>query len=130
MHKAGGTMTENKNKIIEMVEKMTVLELAELVEALKEKFGVTAAAPVAVAAAPAAAAAEAEKTTSTVVLHSAGQSKLQVIKVVKALLGVELKEAKEIVDAAPKDIKKDVPNEEAEKMKEQLEQAGAVVELK
>jgi large subunit ribosomal protein L7/L12 len=65
-----------------------------------------------------------------VVLHSAGQSKLQVIKVVKALLGVELKEAKEIVDAAPKDIKKNVPNEEAEKMKEQLEQAGAVVELK
>ena len=125
-------MAENKDKIIEMVEKMTVLELAELVEALKEKFGVTAAAPVAVAAAPAAggAAAEAEKTTSTVVLHSAGQSKLQVIKVVKALLNVELKEAKEIVDAAPKDIKKDVPNEEAEKMKEQLEQAGAVVELK
>ncbi|PIP13926.1 MAG: 50S ribosomal protein L7/L12, partial [bacterium (Candidatus Stahlbacteria) CG23_combo_of_CG06-09_8_20_14_all_34_7] len=102
------------------------------VEALKEKFGVTAAAPVAVASATSAApsAAEAEKTMTTVVLHSAGQSKLQVIKAVKAILGVELKEAKEIVDAAPKDIKKDIPNEDAQKIKEQLEQAGAVVDLK
>ena len=125
-------MTNNKNKIIEMVEKMTVLELAELVEALKEKFGVTAAAPVAVASATSSApsSAEAEKTMTTVVLHSAGQSKLQVIKAVKAILGVELKEAKEIVDAAPKDIKKDIPNEDAQKIKEQLEQAGAVVDLK
>lgn len=124
-------MSENKEKIIEMIEKMTVLELAELVEALKDKFGVTAAAPV--AAAPAAAAApagEAEKTTATVVLHSAGNSKLQVIKVVKAIMNIELKEAKEIVDAAPKEVKKNVSMEEAEKIKEQLEQAGAVVELK
>jgi len=126
-------MSENKEKIIEMIEKMTVLELAELVEALKEKFGVTAAAPVAVAQVAQGGgqqAGEAEKTTATVVLHSAGQSKLQVIKVVKAILNIELKEAKEIVDAAPKEIKKNVPMEEAEKIKEQLEQAGAVVELK
>lgn len=122
----------DKEKIIEMIGKMTVLELAELVDALKEKFGVTAVAPVGVAAPQAGGqqAAEAEKTTATVVLHSAGQSKLQVIKVVKAILNIELKEAKEIVDAAPKEIKKNVPMEEAEKIKEQLEQAGAVVELK
>lgn len=126
-------MSENKEKIIEMIEKMTVLELAELVEALKEKFGVTAAAPVAVAQVAQGGAqqsGEAEKTTANVVLHSAGQSKLQVIKVVKSILNIELKEAKEIVDAAPKEIKKNVPMEEAEKIKEQLEQAGAVVELK
>ncbi|HAF06885.1 MAG: 50S ribosomal protein L7/L12 [bacterium] len=126
-------MSENKEKIIEMIEKMTVLELAELVEALKEKFGVTAAAPVAVAQVAQGGgqqAVEAEKTSATVVLHSPGQSKLQVIKAVKAILNIELKEAKEIVDAAPKEIKKNVPMEEAEKIKEQLEQAGAVVELK
>jgi len=123
-------MSENKDKIIEMIEKMTVLELADLVEALKDKFGVTAAVPVAAAPAAAAAAGEAEKTTATVVLHSAGNSKLQVIKVVKAIMNIELKEAKEIVDAAPKEVKKNVSMEEAEKLKEQLEQAGAVVELK
>lgn len=124
-------MSDTKDKIIEMIENMTVLELAELVEALKDKFGVTAAAPVAVAAAPAQqGAGEEEKSTATVILHSAGDKKLQVIKAVKAILNVELKEAKTIVDEAPKELKKDVQMEEAEKIKEQLEAAGAVVELK
>ncbi len=123
-------MADTKEKIIEMIESMTVLELAELVEALKDKFGVTAAAPVAVAAAAPAAAGEEEKSTATVILHSAGDKKLQVIKAVKAIMNIELKDAKAIVDEAPKEIKKDVPMEEAEKIKEQLEAAGAVVELK
>ena len=125
-------MSDNKEKIIKLIEKMTVLELAELVEELKEKFGVTAAAPVAVAAAPGQAGGgeEAEKTTATVILHSAGDKKLQVIKAVKTIIGGDLKSAKQLVDAAPKELKKDVPMEEAEKIKEQLESSGAIVELK
>jgi len=122
-------MTTNKAKIIELIEKMTVLELAELVEELKEKFNVTAAMPVA-AAAPAAAPEEQEKTTATVILDSVGDKKLQVIKAVKTILNIELKDAKALVDAAPKEIKKDIPAEEADKIKEQLEAAGAVVVLK
>lgn len=123
-------MSANKDKIIEMIEKMTVLELAELVEELKDKFGVVAAAPVAAAPAAGGAAEEEEKTTATVILDSPGDKKLQVIKAVKAILDVDLKTAKGIVDAAPKEIKKDISAEDADKIKEQLEAAGAVVSLK
>lgn len=123
----------NKEQIIEAIESMTVLELSELVKALEEKFGVSAAAPVAVAAAPAAggaAAAEEEKTEFDVVLAEVGDSKMGVIKVVKEVTGLGLKEAKEIVDGAPKTIKEAVSKADAEAMKAKLEEAGAKVELK
>ncbi len=122
-------MSETKDKIIDLIEKMTVLELAELVEALKEKFDVVAAAPVA-AVAVAGAAEEEEKSTMTVVLDAAGDKKLQVIKAIKAIMDVDLKTAKGIVDSAPKEVKKDISLEDAEKIKEQLEAAGAIVSLK
>ena len=122
----------NKEQIIEAIESMTVLELSELVKALEEKFGVSAAAPVAVAAAPAAsgAAAAEEKTEFDVVLTSAGAEKIKVIKVVREVTGLGLKEAKEVVDGAPKVIKEAVAKEDAEAMKAKLEEAGASVELK
>lgn len=118
-------------ELIGAIENMTVLELAELVKALQEKFGVSAAAPVA-AAAPAAggAAVVEEKTAFDVVLKSAGDKKIQVIKVVRELTGLGLKEAKEVVDAAPKTIKEGVSKEEADKLKGLLESEGAVVEIK
>ena len=118
-------------ELIGAIENMTVLELAELVKALQEKFGVSAAAPVA-AAAPAAggAAVVEEKTAFDVVLTSAGDKKIQVIKVVRELTGLGLKEAKEVVDAAPKTIKEGVSKEEADKLKGLLESEGAVVEIK
>ncbi|MEY4914438.1 MAG: hypothetical protein RJA02_707 [Armatimonadota bacterium] len=118
-------------ELIGAIENMTVLELAELVKALQEKFGVSAAAPVA-AAAPAAggAAAVEEKTAFDVVLKSAGDKKIQVIKVVRELTGLGLKEAKEVVDAAPKTIKEGVSKDEADKLKGLLESEGAVVEIK
>jgi len=119
--------------IIEAIEKMTVMELVELKKALEEKFGVTAAAPVAVtaAAAPAEEAAkEEEKTDFQVVLTSAGDKKIQVIKEVRAITGLGLKEAKNLVDGAPNAVKESVPKEEAEKIKAQLEEVGATVELK
>jgi len=124
-----------KEQLIEAIKNMTVLELSELVKALEEEFGVSAAAPVAVAAAPAAAAAEAapeeeEKTSFDVVLTSFGDQKIQVIKVVRALTGLGLKEAKEVVEGAPKPIKEGVSKEEAEEAKKQLEEAGATVEIK
>ena len=111
---------------------MTVLELSELVEAIEEKFGVSAAAPVMVAAAGAAAGGEAaeEKSTFNVELKSAGEQKIQVIKAIREVTGLGLKEAKDIVDAAPKVVKADVPKAEAEQLKEKLQAAGAVVELK
>lgn len=120
-------------QIIEAIEKMTVLELAELVKALEDKFGVSAAAPVAVAAAPAAggaAAAAEEKTEFDVVLTSAGASKIGVIKVVREVTGLGLKEAKDLVDGAPKAIKEKISKADAEAMKKKLEDAGASVELK
>lgn len=123
-------MSANKDKIIEMIEKMTVLELAELVEELKDKFGVVAAAPVAAAPAAGGAGEAEEKSTATVILDSPGDKKLQVIKAVKAILDVDLKTAKGIVDASPKEIKKDISTEDADKIKEQLEAAGAIVSLK
>ena len=109
---------------------MTVLELADLVKAMEDKFGVSAAAPVAVAAAPAAGAAAAEKTEFDVVLKDAGASKINVIKVVRELTGLGLKEAKAAVDAAPNAIKEHVAKADAEAMKAKLEEAGATVELK
>ena len=119
-------------ELIGAIENMTVLELAELVKALQDKFGVSAAAPVAVAAAPAAggAAAAEEKTSFDVILASAGDKKIQVIKVVRELTGLGLKEAKEVVDAAPKTIKEGVSKDEADKLKGLLESEGAVVEIK
>ncbi|HEY8496269.1 MAG TPA: 50S ribosomal protein L7/L12 [Limnochordales bacterium] len=125
-----------KEQILEAIEKMTVLELAELVKALEEKFGVTAAAPVAVAAAvpgaaPAAAQAEAEeKTEFDVILTNAGAQKIQVIKVVRELTGLGLKEAKDLVDGAPKPVKEGVSRQQAEEIKKKLEEAGATVEIK
>ena len=123
----------NREEIISAIESMTVLELAELVKALEEKFGVSAAAPVAVAAGPAAAApAEAaeEKTEFDVVLKEVGSNKIAVIKVVRAATGLGLKEAKEIVDNAPKTLKEGISKEDAEKLAEELKGAGAVAEVK
>lgn len=122
----------NKEQIIEAIESMTVLELSELVKALEEKFGVSAAAPVAVAAAPAAggAAAAEEKTEFDVVLTYAGAGKINVIKVVREATGLGLKEAKEIVDGAPKAVKEKISKADADALKAKLEEAGASVELK
>jgi len=120
-----------KEQVVEFIEKMTVLELAEFVTELEEKFGVSAAAPVAVAAAPGAAAAPAEeKTEFDVILKEAGDKKINVIKEVRAITGLGLKEAKDLVDGAPSAVKEAIAKDEAEKVKEQLEAAGAVVELK
>ena len=123
----------NKDQILEAIENMTVLELSELVKAMEEKFGVSAAAPVAVAAvggaAPAAAGGE-EKTEFTVVLASAGDKKINVIKAVREATGLGLKEAKELVDGAPKPVKENIGKAEAEELKGKLEEAGASVELK
>ncbi|GAW92103.1 50S ribosomal protein L7/L12 [Calderihabitans maritimus] len=120
-------------EIIETVKGMTVLELAELVKALEEEFGVTAAAPVAMAAAPAPGAAEAaqeEQTEFDVILTSPGDKKINVIKVVREITGLGLKDAKALVDEAPKPVKEKVSKEEAEAIKAKLEEAGASVELK
>jgi large subunit ribosomal protein L7/L12 len=116
-------------KIVDDLSKLTVLEAADLAKLLEEKWGVSAAAAVAVAAAPAAAAVE-EKTEFTVMLMAAGEKKIEVIKEVRALTGLGLKEAKDLVEAAPKAVKEGVTKDEAEKVKAQLEKAGAKVELK
>lgn len=118
--------------ILEEIEKLTLIEAAELVKAMEEKFGVSAAAPVAVAAvaaAPAEAAAE-EASEVSVILVDAGASKLNVLKEVRAITGLGLKESKDLVDAAPKAIKEGIKKEEAEALKKQLEAAGAKVEIK
>jgi large subunit ribosomal protein L7/L12 len=122
-------------EILTAIEEMTVLQLSKLVKALEDRFGVTAAAPVAVAAPGAAAggggeAAAEEQTEFDVVLKSAGAQKIQVIKVVRGLTDLGLKEAKELVDSAPSDVKKGVTKEEAEEVKAKLEEAGADVEIK
>ncbi|MFW6053073.1 MAG: 50S ribosomal protein L7/L12 [Desulfosalsimonas sp.] len=123
-----------KQDVIDFIANMSVLELSELVKELEEKFGVSAAAPVAVGAAPAAGGEEAapaeEKTEFDVVLSSAGDKKIQVIKEVRAITGLGLKEAKALVEEAPKPVKEGVVKEEADKIKEQLEGAGATVEIK
>ena len=124
-------MNEKSTQILELVKGLTILELADLVKALEEEFGVSAA-PVAVAAAPGAAAAAPveEKTEFDVVLKAAGASKLNVIKVVRELTGLGLKEAKELVESAPKTLKEAVSKETAEDIKKQLEAAGAKAEIK
>ena len=118
-------------EILEAISSMSVLELSELVKAIEDKFGVSAAAPVAVAAAaaPAAAAAE-EKTEFDVILKDAGATKIKVIKAVRELIGLGLKDAKALVDGAPKEVKTGVAKADAEAMKAKLEEAGATVELK
>ena len=121
----------NKEQIIEAIESMTVLELSELVKALEEKFGVSAAAPVAVAAAPAAGEAAAEeKTEFDVVLEGFGDNKIAVIKAVREISGLGLKEAKALVESAPAPVQEGVAKDKAEEMKAALEEAGAAVTLK
>ena len=123
----------NVESILDSIEKLTLLEAAELVKAMEEKFGVSAAAPVAVAAAPAAGAAapaEEEASEVSVILASAGANKIAVLKEVRAITGLGLKEAKDLVDGAPKAVKENIKKEEAEALKKQLEEAGATVEIK
>jgi large subunit ribosomal protein L7/L12 len=129
--------TITQEQLLEAIDKMTVLELSEFIKKFEERYGVTAAAPVAVAAAPAAGAAPAaaaeaaeEQTEFTAVLAEVGANKIPVIKVVRELTGLGLKEAKDLVDAAPKPVKEGVTKEEAEKIKAALEEQGAKVEIK
>jgi len=126
--------TLTKDQLIEAIKSMTVLELSEMVKALEEEFGVSAAAPVAVAAGPAAGAApaeaEEEQTQFDVMLTAFGDQKIQVIKVVRSLTGLGLKEAKDVVEGVPSAIKEGVTKDEAEEAKKQLEVAGASVEIK
>ena len=123
-------MSEKIAAMIEEIKALTVLELSDLVKAIEEEFGVSAAAPMAIAAAPVAAAAEEEQTEFDVMLMDAGSGKIGVIKVVRELTGLGLKEAKELVDGAPKPVKTGVSKEDAEATKAKLEEAGAKVELK
>ena len=124
-------MSVTKDQVVEFLENLTLLEAADLVKELEEKFGVSAAAPMAFAAAPGAAAAPAEEQTEfSVVLVDVGAQKINVIKEVRAITGLGLKEAKDLVEGAPKEVKASVPKEEAQKLKEALEKAGAKVELK
>jgi large subunit ribosomal protein L7/L12 len=121
-----------KEDVVQFIESMTVLEMADFVKELEEKFGVSAAAPVAMAAMPGAAAGavEEEKTEFDVVLAEIGAEKIKVIKVVRALTGLGLKEAKDVVDGAPGNVKEGVSKDEAEEAKKQLEEAGAKVDIK
>lgn len=121
-------MAKNFDEIIEKVEKLTALELADLVKALEEKFGVSAAMPMAAAGAGAPADAE-EKTSFDVILKAAGDQKINVIKIVKEVAGIGLKEAKDLVDGAPKPVKQGLKKPEAEELKAKLEAVGATVEL-
>ena len=125
-------MSEKVTNLIEEVKSLTVLELSELVKALEEEFGVSAAAPVAVAAAPVAggAASAEEKTEFDVILKAAGDNKIKVVKAVKDITGLGLKEAKAVVDGAPKAVKEKVAKDAAEDIKKQLEELGAQVEIK
>ena len=123
-------MSEKITAMIEEIKALTVLELSELVKAIEEEFGVSAAAPVAVAAAGAAAPAAEEKTEFDVVLAEAGANKIQVIKAVRELTGLGLKEAKDLVDNAPKPIKEGLPKEECEKIVAMFKEVGATIEVK
>ncbi|RPE74185.1 50S ribosomal protein L7/L12 [Vulcaniibacterium tengchongense] len=124
-------MSLSNEQIVDAIAEKTLMEVMELVKAIEEKFGVSAAAPVAVAAGPAAAAAPAEEQTEfTVVLKAAGDKKVEVIKAVRAITGLGLKEAKDLVEGAPQTVKEGVSKEDAEKFKKDLEAAGASVELK
>jgi large subunit ribosomal protein L7/L12 len=126
--------TLSKDEIIDAIGGMTVLELSDLIKAIETKFDVKASAPVAIAAAPAAGGAAAapaeEKTEFNVVLTVAGEKKIQVIKVIRAITGLGLKEAKDLVEGAPKPVKEGVPKDEADKIKKELEEVGATVEIK
>ena len=122
-------MEKKIEEIVLQVEKLTALEISELVKALEEKFGVSAAMPVMAGGAAGGAAVAEEKTSFTVVLKAAGEQKINVIKAVKEITGLGLKEAKDLVDGAPKPIKENVKKEDAEEMKKKLMEAGAVVEL-
>ncbi len=124
--------SKNAQAAMDVIEKLTLIEMSELVSALEDKFGVTAAAPMAVAAMPAAAVAEAavEKDEFDVILASFGSEKIKVIKVVRTITALGLKEAKELVESAPKAIKEGVTKEESEEIKKKLEEVGATVELK
>jgi large subunit ribosomal protein L7/L12 len=122
-------LSANGEKVLEIVEKMSVLELADLVKVMEDKFGVSAAAPIAMAAAPAVAEEVEEKTSFDIVLKEAGANKIGVIKVVRGLTELGLKEAKDLVDSAPQTIKEGVSKDEAEDIKKQFEEAGATVEL-
>ena len=123
-------MSVTKEQVIQFLENLTLLQASELVKELETKFGVSAAAPVAFAAAPAAAAAVEEQTEFTVILKDSGANKINVIKEIRAITGLGLKEAKDLVEGAPKNVKEGVNKEESEKIKKQLEAAGAKVELK
>ncbi len=120
-----------KNDVLAYLEKATMLEISDLIKDIEDKFGVTAAAPVAVAAGPAAAAEVAEEQTEfDVILTGAGDKKIQVIKVVRAITGLGLKEAKDLVDGAPKAVKEGVSKAEAEDVKKQIEEVGGIVDVK
>lgn len=124
-------MSLSNEQIIEAIAGKTLMEIMELVKAMEEKFGVSAAAPVMMAAGPAAAAAPVEEQTEfTVVLKAAGEKKVEVIKAVRAITGLGLKEAKDLVEGAPQNVKEAVSKDEAEKFKKELEAAGATVEVK
>ena len=122
--------SKNAQAAMDIIEKLTLIEMSELVKALEDKFGVTAAAPVAVAAAPAAAAPVEVQTEFDVVLASIGSEKIKVIKVVRTITSLGLKEAKDLVEGAPKTVKEAVAKEEAEEIKKKLEEVGATVEIK
>ena len=126
-------MSVTKDQVFEFIDNMTILDMSKFIKEFEERYGVTAAAPMAVAAAPGAAAAAPaaeEKTSFDVILSSAGDKKIQVIKVVRELTGLGLKEAKDLVDGAPKPVKTGVSKEEAESVKAKLQEQGAVVEVK
>jgi large subunit ribosomal protein L7/L12 len=123
-------MSLTNEQIVDAIAEKSLMEVMELVKAIEEKFGVSAAAPVAAAAAAGPAAAVEEQTEFTVVLKAAGEKKVEVIKVVRAITGLGLKEAKDLVEGAPKDVKEGATKEEAEKIKKDLEAAGAAVEIK
>lgn len=123
-------MSLSNEQIVDAIAEKSLMEVMELVKAIEEKFGVSAAAPVAAAGPAAAAAPVEEQTEFTVVLKAAGEKKVEVIKAVRAITGLGLKEAKDLVEGAPKDVKEGVSKEEAEKLKKDLEAAGATAELK
>ncbi len=128
-------MSVTKDDVFQFIDNMTILEMSEFIKEFEDRYGVTAAAPMAVAAAPGAAGGDAsaaaeEKTSFDVILTSIGDKKIQVIKVVRELTGLGLKEAKEVVDNAPKEVKTDVTKEEADEIKAKLEEQGAGVEIK
>ncbi len=123
-------LTENAAKVLELIENMTVLEAADLVKAMEDKFGVSAAAPMAMAAMPAAEAAEEVKDEFNLMLTGIGDKKIQVIKVVRAITGLGLKEAKTLVESAPTAVKEGIPKAEAEELKAKLEEVGAIIDVK